>query len=170
MVGWAGADNCHPLCKSCATRSVSSAPIPTSTPTCAIAPATSTLTDRCKMQDNLEFLQWMKKFWDSNSRGEEYNALERTYVSPPHTPSIGEILTLSFSGGIAHSTSAPSGSRNVSSGVRAAATRPIGGAGPRAPSAASAAQVQLLNGQIQEMQATCEGLEKERDFYFASEW
>lgn len=30
------------------------------------------------MQDNLEFLQWMKKFWDSNSRGEEYNALERT--------------------------------------------------------------------------------------------
>jgi RP/EB family microtubule-associated protein len=30
------------------------------------------------MQDNLEFLQWMKKYWDQNSRGDEYNAVERS--------------------------------------------------------------------------------------------
>lgn len=29
------------------------------------------------MQDNLEFTQWLKKFWDANSRGEVYNAVER---------------------------------------------------------------------------------------------
>lgn len=29
------------------------------------------------MQDNLEFLQWLKKYWDANSRGEDYNAVER---------------------------------------------------------------------------------------------
>ena len=25
---------------------------------------------RCKMQDNLEFLQWIKRFWDLNYTGE----------------------------------------------------------------------------------------------------
>jgi hypothetical protein len=33
--------------------------------------------DRCKMQDNLEFLQWMKKYWDTHSRGEGYDAVGR---------------------------------------------------------------------------------------------
>ena len=32
---------------------------------------------RCKMQDNLEFLQWFKKYWDTHSRGEEYDAVGR---------------------------------------------------------------------------------------------
>jgi RP/EB family microtubule-associated protein len=29
------------------------------------------------MQDNLEFLQWMKKFWDLNFPGEYYDAAAR---------------------------------------------------------------------------------------------
>lgn len=32
---------------------------------------------RCKMQDNLEFTQWLKKFWDANWPGEEYDAVAR---------------------------------------------------------------------------------------------
>jgi len=32
---------------------------------------------RCKMQDNLEFLQWLKKFWDQNWDGTEYDAAGR---------------------------------------------------------------------------------------------
>lgn len=35
---------------------------------------------RCKMQDNLEFLQWMKKYWDMHSRGEGYDAQARACV------------------------------------------------------------------------------------------
>lgn len=29
------------------------------------------------MQDNLEFLQWFKRFWDSNYPGGEYDAVAR---------------------------------------------------------------------------------------------
>jgi len=29
------------------------------------------------MQDNLEFTQWLKKFWDANWSGEEYDAIGR---------------------------------------------------------------------------------------------
>jgi RP/EB family microtubule-associated protein len=29
------------------------------------------------MQDNLEFLQWLKKFWDANWDGTEYDAAGR---------------------------------------------------------------------------------------------
>ncbi|KAJ2977264.1 hypothetical protein NQ176_g4467 [Zarea fungicola] len=32
---------------------------------------------KCKMQDNLEFLQWTKKFWDLNFPDHEYDAVAR---------------------------------------------------------------------------------------------
>lgn len=104
---------------------------------------------KCKMQDNLEFLQWMKKFWDLNSSGAEYNASARAggVVAAPPAPSR-----------------APAARPSAAGAQRSAAPA------PRASSAGSNAQVQLLNSQVQELQATCEGLEKERDFYFASEW
>jgi hypothetical protein len=33
------------------------------------------------MQDNLEFAQWLKKFWDANAPGDGYDAQGRAYVS-----------------------------------------------------------------------------------------
>ncbi|WOO80914.1 Protein BIM1 [Vanrija pseudolonga] len=102
---------------------------------------------KCKMQDNLEFLQWMKKFWDLNSSGAEYNAAAR-------------------SGGVI-AAAAPAPSRAPAAARPSAAAARSAAPAPRASSAGSNAQVQLLNSQVQELQATCEGLEKERDFYFA---
>ncbi|KAF4969539.1 hypothetical protein FZEAL_10214, partial [Fusarium zealandicum] len=32
---------------------------------------------KCKMQDNLEFLQWTKRFWDLNFPDHEYDAVAR---------------------------------------------------------------------------------------------
>ncbi|ORE23343.1 hypothetical protein BCV71DRAFT_46311 [Rhizopus microsporus] len=32
---------------------------------------------KCKFQDNLEFMQWMKRFWDQNFPGGDYDALGR---------------------------------------------------------------------------------------------
>jgi RP/EB family microtubule-associated protein len=32
---------------------------------------------KCKFQDNLEFLQWIKKFWESNSPLADYNPVAR---------------------------------------------------------------------------------------------
>jgi RP/EB family microtubule-associated protein len=37
---------------------------------------------KCKMQDNLEFLQWAKKFWDQNYPGGDYDALARRKGQP----------------------------------------------------------------------------------------
>lgn len=36
---------------------------------------------KCKMQDNLEFLQWTKRFWDQYFPGGEYDAISRRKAS-----------------------------------------------------------------------------------------
>lgn len=43
---------------------------------------------KLRFQDNLEFLQWMKKFWDSNYPGGRYDAAARRRgASLPTAPS-----------------------------------------------------------------------------------
>ncbi|KAL2130776.1 hypothetical protein VTI74DRAFT_5956 [Chaetomium olivicolor] len=105
---------------------------------------------KCKMQDNLEFLQWTKKFWDQYYPGGDYDAVGRRKGNalPP-------------SGGAAP---------RASSGAarRPGGTTPTTG-GPRAgvktgPSAAATAALQQENNTLKE---TVVGLERERDFYFS---
>jgi len=36
---------------------------------------------KCRFQDNLEFLQWMKKFWDTYYSGNAYDAVARRNAS-----------------------------------------------------------------------------------------
>ncbi|WWC60813.1 uncharacterized protein I303_103389 [Kwoniella dejecticola CBS 10117] len=106
---------------------------------------------KCKMQDNLEFLQWMKKFWDTNSGGIAYDAQGRaggTIMSAP-----------------------PPTSRTASSSARAAYSRPgagiaAGGSRQVSMSSASAAQVAQMQARVAEIEAHSESLLKERDFYF----
>ncbi|GAA6047535.1 hypothetical protein JCM3770_005795 [Rhodotorula araucariae] len=100
---------------------------------------------RCKMQDNLEFLQWLKRFWDMNFPGGEYDPVARRGAA-------GAAATA----------------------ARTSATRPVGAArvagSARSSSAASGgvdpAALEALTGQMNEMKLSVEGLEKERDFYF----
>ncbi|WVR05429.1 hypothetical protein IAU60_002444 [Kwoniella sp. DSM 27419] len=102
---------------------------------------------KCKMQDNLEFLQWMKKYWDVNSGGQVYDAQGRAN---------GAIV------------SAPPPTSRATSGARSF-TRPAAsaaGAGSRSVSSASAAQVAQMQARVAEIEAHSEGLLKERDFYF----
>ncbi|KAA1472292.1 hypothetical protein DENSPDRAFT_838515 [Dentipellis sp. KUC8613] len=113
---------------------------------------------KCKMQDNLEFLQWIKRFWDSNYGGQPYDPVGRRRGQPTDTPAT--IAPLGRAGG-----------GGGGAGLHAGATRsggktPIGG--HRAGSAAAANHEQLLQLQAQnrELSAHMEGLEKERDFYF----
>ncbi|WVW82771.1 hypothetical protein I302_104782 [Kwoniella bestiolae CBS 10118] len=105
---------------------------------------------KCKMQDNLEFLQWMKKYWDMNSGGIAYDAEGRAGGAIPTAP--------------------PPTSRTASSSARAAYSRPgagIGSAGAsRQVSSASAAQVAQMQARVAEIEAHSESLLKERDFYF----
>jgi len=109
---------------------------------------------KCKMQDNLEFLQWMKRFWDSNFGGQGYDAVGRRRGAPTDTPA----------------TMAPVASSRATAGLgvgsgRAGGKTPI--TGHRAGSAQPNEAVQNLQAQLREMSTHMEGLEKERDFYFA---
>jgi len=130
-----------------------------------------------KFQDNFEFLQWFKKFFDANYGGQEYDALEMRGGED-----VGSSSKPARSMGAApapRSMAAPkpsSGMPKRSPAGRPApssrpAARPMGG-GMRAQnggggiSADAAAQIEDLNTQVMEMKLTIEGLEKERDFYF----
>ncbi|KAF8580633.1 hypothetical protein K439DRAFT_1648140 [Ramaria rubella] len=107
---------------------------------------------KCKMQDNLEFLQWIKRFWDQNYPGHPYDPVARRKGAPADTPAtVAPISTGRLGAG---ATTARAGGRT-----------PIGG--PRAGSAVQNETIVNLQTQLREMSTHLEGLEKERDFYFA---
>jgi len=122
-----------------------------------------------RFQDNFEFLQWFKKFFDANYQGGDYDPMAARGgldVGPPAanaSPANGASrMPLAASNGH-HRVTAKSGVAKSSPATRAPAaprSRPVGGGG------ASAAQVEELNAQLLEKNLTIEGLEKERDFYF----
>lgn len=106
---------------------------------------------KCRMQDNLEFLQWAKKFWDQHYPGGDYDAVARRKAS----------------GGPV--TAAPvTAARTSSAGARRGGTTPTGaGVRPRVGGAAGGPGVAALNQEIAAQKEAIAGLEKERDFYFA---
>eukprot|EP00850_Spirogloea_muscicola_P008370 SM000044S16017 [mRNA] locus=s44:545921:547263:- [translate_table: standard] len=93
--------------------------------------------------DNLEFMQWMKRYCDSVTGGvvpPSYNASERR-------------------------DACKGGKENVSRKANSSATNTVtSSAGKQA--LASDKQVQLLSEQICELKLSVDSLEKERDFYF----
>ncbi|KAI5479370.1 hypothetical protein MNV49_003704 [Pseudohyphozyma bogoriensis] len=116
---------------------------------------------RCKMQDNLEFLQWLKKYWDLNFPGGEYDAVARR-KGQGGAPEGGLRSTKSPVGTAPGRTSTTS----TTAARRPVGTVPARTAGPRSASAVPDAQIAALTTQMNEMKVSVEGLEKERDFYF----
>ncbi|CDS11460.1 hypothetical protein LRAMOSA03723 [Lichtheimia ramosa] len=120
---------------------------------------------KCKFQDNLEFMQWIKRYWDQNFAGGAYDAIGRRK-----------------GGGVGGARSAGSGMRaaGASAGVRRTAaaaggvrstSRTTGRVSANSASAGamdnhSQSVIIELNKQISELKMTVDGLEKERDFYF----
>ena len=102
---------------------------------------------KCKMQDNLEFLQWSKRYWDQYFPGGEYDAIQRRK-------------------GAGAPTSAPAGGR-LSTGTSTAkrGTTPVTAARPGGVKAGGAASSALVSENAQ-LKETVQGLERERDFYF----
>jgi RP/EB family microtubule-associated protein len=99
------------------------------------------------MQDNLEFLQWTKRYWDQYYPGGDYDAVGRRRASgaPPSAAPAAR-----SSAGTARRGNTP-----TTGGPRVA--KSIGG-GP------GTAALQAENNTLKE---TVVGLERERDFYFA---
>ena len=107
-------------------------------------------------RDNLEFLQWTKRFWDTNYGGHPYDPVARRRGAPADTPATIAPLgpSASRSGGGLAAGGARAGGRTPVTGHRSASTQP-------------SEAVQNLTAQLREMNVHLEGLEKERDFYFA---
>ena len=100
-------------------------------------------------------MQWMKRFWDTNFPGHAYDPVARRRGQPTDTPA----------------TLAPiSGARTTNTpglGGRSGGKTPISGHRAGSAGGASHEQVLGLQAQLKEMSTHLEGLEKERDFYFA---
>jgi len=106
---------------------------------------------KCKFQDNLEFLQWLKKFWDTYYPGGPYDAQARRSGGPSVVKSVsggGATRTMPRKTAASSSTAG----RMVSTGLH--------------DTNQSASMVIELNKQVDELKVTVDGLEKERDFYF----
>jgi len=127
-----------------------------------------------KFQDNFEFLQWFKKFFDANYGGQEYDAIgmrggeEVGSGGKPNRPAARPAP-----GGMSGMSGMPKRSPAARPTMAAArpAPRPSNGssiAAARSNGISSGAQAQIedLTTQVLEMKLTVEGLEKERDFYF----
>lgn len=104
---------------------------------------------KCKMQDNLEFLQWTKRFWDQYYPGGDYDAVARRK---------GQGMSAGAGGG-APRAAATTGARRAAGG-----TTPSGGPRLGVKAAPASAALQAENAQLKE---TVVGLERERDFYFS---
>lgn len=126
-----------------------------------------------RFQDNFEFLQWFKKFFDANYQGTEYDALgmrggESLGGGGTNAPRGATMMTRK-----------PAPATTHGSPIKTVAPKPVGRAMPKvnpmrqvAPMKVAAqnrgdtGKVEELTGQIMELKMSVEGLEKERDFYF----
>lgn len=123
---------------------------------------------KCKMQDNLEFLQWAKKFWDQMFPGGDYNATGRRGGQVSSGGGLG--ASTSSNHASAPATRASTATSNTTSNApmrrtAGAAGRPAVGSVARAPTANNA-QLTRLQEEVELLNGTISGLEKERDFYF----
>lgn len=115
---------------------------------------------KCKMQDNLEFMQWTKRFWDAHFPGHDYEAAERRRASGPVSSVAPSPMRTSTTSRVTATTSA---ARRPPAASNSAASR----VAPRNSSASSGgAQAAVLQAKVTELTETVTGLERERDFYF----
>jgi RP/EB family microtubule-associated protein len=102
------------------------------------------------MQDNLEFLQWSKRYWDQHFPGGEYDAVARR-------KGTGMPASVGAPRGISSGSSSRRG--GIAPGAASRTRTPIGGSGGGGSA--------LLQQQLAEAKEESLALEKERDFYFS---
>ncbi|XP_077409371.1 microtubule-associated protein RP/EB family member 3-like isoform X1 [Vanacampus margaritifer] len=123
-----------------------------------------------KFQDNFEFLQWFKKFFDANYDGKEYDplllrqGLEGTPPPPPNSgdPIVHKPKRPARSGPTRTSPTAPKSVPAPQRQINAPATRRT----PLVARNGGDSELVELNQQLLDMKLTLHELEKEREFYF----
>lgn len=110
-----------------------------------------------RFQDNFEFVQWFKKFFDANYDGKEYDPLQsRQGQDGTPSPNPGPQRT---SPTVPKSAPIPQRHQNNSAPIRKTT--------PTIRNGGDAAEMVELNQQMLDLKLTVDGLEKERDFYFS---
>lgn len=106
-----------------------------------------------RFQDNFEFMQWLKRFFDANYQGHDYDPVARRGGAPPTStgPSVSKPA------GRTSSATKKTTSATAARTAPSKATKVSAGPDPK---------VGELEVQVTEMRLTVDGLEKERDFYF----
>ncbi|XP_012537512.1 microtubule-associated protein RP/EB family member 1 isoform X2 [Monomorium pharaonis] len=128
-----------------------------------------------RFQDNFEFLQWFKKFFDANYDGREYDAYEARGCIPlgsgvdgTHTLSNPQLVPLPPQTKQLQMQQRHIQQRNivprqqvnkVQPSYRAQSKNTVGNRGDNG-------KIEELSAQLVELKMSVEGLEKERDFYF----
>ncbi|XP_037947144.1 microtubule-associated protein RP/EB family member 1 isoform X2 [Teleopsis dalmanni] len=143
-----------------------------------------------RFQDNFEFLQWFKKFFDANYDGREYEPLiARSGVKLGNgiggggssVGSSNDLLERRHIQAPIKSTGTTTARTNHVSKVQprtvvaAPSTKPVGAASTTGAvkktaeqsSSITNQQIEELSSQVMDMRLNLEGLEKERDFYFS---
>lgn len=116
-----------------------------------------------RFQDNFEFVQWFKKFFDANYDGRVYDPVEARGNTPVGgTPSGPSRIANNYKAASrpVHATKPMTRNTPVSKPI-GAATRIPGGAG-----AGDSHKLEELTAQVADLKSTVDGLEKERDFYY----
>jgi len=113
---------------------------------------------KCRFQDNLEFLQWIKKYWDTYYNGEEYDAVSRRNSSPMNRRGTREASIRKSS------NSVPNTKRTVEK-KKASESSLISKQNSKVVEEYEKT-ILGLNEEIEELKLNVDGLEKERNFYF----
>jgi len=116
---------------------------------------------KCKMQDNLEFLQWTKAYWNQNFPGDVYDAVGRR--AGASVESAGVNRTTNNSTPVRRAPVSSGANRSVSG---RGSSLGVGNISSTYRSSPDPSVVLTLQKELQEERNTIAALEKERDFYF----
>jgi len=121
---------------------------------------------KSRFQDNFEFCQWFKKFFDANYGGSEYDALAaRGNVQPVTEIQVQKRGTIPAQKLPTSRNSAP----KAAPAKKSTPTRaPVQNnhSKPVSKPSVSLIEMEQLSLEVSELRANFDGLEKERDFYF----
>ncbi|XP_019734496.1 microtubule-associated protein RP/EB family member 2 isoform X2 [Hippocampus comes] len=130
-----------------------------------------------RFQDNLDFIQWFKKFFDANYDGKEYDPLDARQgqdAIPPPDPGE-QIFNLPKKSHHAASSPTAGASRSSATTPKSATPTSRPSSAKKIPTASTPAkgekeleaQVTQLTDQVNTLKVALEGVEKERDYYFS---
>ncbi|XP_059201422.1 microtubule-associated protein RP/EB family member 2 isoform X2 [Centropristis striata] len=132
-----------------------------------------------RFQDNLDFIQWFKKFFDANYDGKEYDpvaARQGQDAIPPPDPGE-QIFNLPKKSHHAASSPTAGASRSASTTPKSSTPTSRPSSAKKIPAVATPtpakgekeleAQVTHLTEELNTLKSALEGVEKERDYYFS---